>query len=72
MKNGPIFFVKILLASLLMGVMAKLSFNYFTINNILSQNLSLIIAIGFGTYFTTIYFMKIQDIFGNHLLKRLL
>lgn len=62
MKQISISFLKILFASLVMGLIAKLSFNYLT--NTLSQNLSLIIAIGIGalTYFTIIYFMKIDDV----------
>jgi len=63
MKQISISFVKILFASLVMGLIAKLSFNYLT-SNILSQNLSLIISIGIGvlTYFAIIYFMKIDDV----------
>jgi len=69
-KIGPfgtkqifISFLKILFASLIMGLLAKLSFNYLRIN-IFSQNLSLLIAIGIGalTYFVIIYFMKINDV----------
>ena len=45
-----------------MGGLAKLSFNYLTSS--LSQNLSLLIAIGVGavSYFVIIYFMKIEDV----------
>ncbi len=45
-----------------MGALAKLSFNYLTTS--LSQNLSLLIAIGVGavSYFAIIYFMKIEDV----------
>lgn len=62
MKQISISFLKILLASLVMGGLAKLSFNYLTAS--LSQNLSLIIAIGVGaiSYFVIIYFMKIEDV----------
>lgn len=62
MKKISISFLKILCASLVMGLIAKLSFNYLTKN--ISQNLSLIIAIGIGaaTYFTIIYYMKIDDV----------
>lgn len=69
-KIGPfgirqlsISFVKVLIASLIMGLVSKLCFNYLT-TNILSQNLSLLIAIGVGvtTYFTIIYFLKIPDV----------
>ncbi len=63
MKQISISFVKILFASLIMGLLAKLSFNYLSAN-MFSQNLSLIIAIGIGilTYFIIIYFMKIDDV----------
>lgn len=62
MKQISISFLKILFASLVMGGLAKLSFNYLTSS--LSQNLSLLIAIGVGTvsYFVIIYFMKIEDV----------
>jgi len=62
MKQISISFLKILFASLIMGGLAKLSFNYLTTS--LSQNLSLIIAIGVGalSYFVIIYFMKIEDV----------
>lgn len=62
MKQISISFLKILFASLVMGLLAKLSFNYLTTS--LSQNLSLIIAIGVGavSYFVIIYFMKIEDV----------
>lgn len=55
-------FVKILGASLIMGVIAKISFNYLL--SVISQNLSLIIAIGIGAlvYFLIIYYMKIEDV----------
>ncbi len=62
MKQISISFLKILFASLIMGGLAKLSFNYLTTS--LSQNLSLLIAIGVGavSYFVIIYFMKIEDV----------
>ncbi|HAE61289.1 MAG TPA: murein biosynthesis integral membrane protein MurJ [Eubacteriaceae bacterium] len=62
MKQISISFLKILFASLVMGGLAKLSFNYLTTS--LSQNLSLLIAIGVGavSYFVIIYFMKIEDV----------
>ncbi|KAB3534733.1 murein biosynthesis integral membrane protein MurJ [Alkaliphilus pronyensis] len=62
MKQISISFLKILFASLAMGGLAKLSFNYLTTS--LSQNLSLLIAIGVGavSYFVIIYFMKIEDV----------
>lgn len=62
MKQISISFLKILFASLVMGLLAKLSFNYLTSS--LSQNLSLLLAIGVGavSYFVIIYFMKIEDV----------
>ncbi|MFL2071583.1 murein biosynthesis integral membrane protein MurJ [Marinilactibacillus psychrotolerans] len=62
MKQISISFLKILFASSIMGGLAKLSFNYLTVS--LSQNLSLLIAIGVGalSYFVIIYFMKIEDV----------
>ncbi len=62
MKQISISFLKILFASSVMSGLAKLSFNYLTSS--LSQNLSLLIAIGVGavSYFVIIYFMKIEDV----------
>ena len=62
MKQISISFLKILFASLVMGLLAKLSFNYLMAT--LSQNLSLLLAIGVGavSYFVIIYFMKIEDV----------
>lgn len=62
MKQISISFLKFLFASLLMGVFAKLSFNYFIIS--LSQTISLLIAIGIGavSYGVIVYFMKIEDV----------
>lgn len=61
-KQISISFVKILFASLLMGIFAKLTFNALAF--IISQNLSLLISIVIGalTYFIIIYFMKIDDV----------
>lgn len=61
-KQIGISFIKILFASLVMGVLAKMSFNYLTVS--LAQSLSLLIAIGIGavSYFIIIYFMKIEDV----------
>ncbi|MFX0560697.1 murein biosynthesis integral membrane protein MurJ [Tepidibacillus infernus] len=55
-------FIKILVASLLMGVIAKLS--YITTTEFVTQNLSLIVSIGIGaiTYFLMIYIMKIEEV----------
>jgi len=62
MKRISISFLKILFASLLMGILSKLSFNYLTLS--LSQNLSLLLAIVVGavSYFVIIYFMNIEDV----------
>lgn len=62
MKNMVISFVKILVASLIMGLLAKLSFNCLILN--FSQNISLIISVGVGAliYFVIVYFMKIEDV----------
>jgi putative peptidoglycan lipid II flippase len=62
MKQISISFLKILFASSIMGLLAKLSFNYLTAT--LSQNISLLLAIGVGavSYFVIIYFMKIEDV----------
>lgn len=62
LKQISISFIKILICSLFMGLVAILIFNYLT--GLLSQNLSLIIAVGFGaiSYFASTYFMKIEDI----------
>ncbi|MBF4695129.1 murein biosynthesis integral membrane protein MurJ [Fusibacter ferrireducens] len=62
MKQISISFLKILFASLVMGGLSKLSFNYLTAS--LSQNLSFLLAICVGviSYFVIIYFMKIEDI----------
>jgi putative peptidoglycan lipid II flippase len=62
MKQITISFFKILFASLIMGLLAKLGFNY--LNLILSQNLSLLFAIILGviSYFILIYFMRIDDV----------
>ncbi len=61
MKSISISFIKILCASLVMGLMAKLLYNYLTV--FISPTLSLLISIGIGAvvYFATIYFMKIED-----------
>lgn len=64
MKQISISFLKILFASLIMGTLAKLSFNYLT--TVLPQDLSLLISIGIGaiSYFVIIYFIKIEDVSG--------
>jgi len=62
MKQISISFLKILFASLIMGICAKLSFIY--LKSILSQNLSLLnaICIGVVSYLVVIYFIKIEDV----------
>jgi putative peptidoglycan lipid II flippase len=62
MKNITISFIKILCASLVMGLIAKFSYN--TLLTYINANLSLIISIGIGavTYFIIIYFMKIEEV----------
>ncbi len=61
-KQMSITFFKILFASSIMGLIAKLSFNYLV--QFLAQNLSLLAAIAIGalSYFVIIYFMKIEDV----------
>lgn len=62
MKNITISFIKILFASLLMGLVSKFCFN--TLINNISQNLSFILSIGIGVvvYFVIICFMRIEDV----------
>jgi len=62
MKQVTISFLKILLASLIMGVILKLFYNLFLF--FISENISLIISIVLGStiYILTIYFMKIDDV----------
>jgi len=54
---------KMMSASLIMGVIAKLSYNYF-ISNAFAQGLSLILSIIIGIiiYFITVVFMKIEEV----------
>lgn len=54
-------FLKVAVASLMMGILAKLSFDYLAQN--INQNLSLFISVVFGAlfYLVIIYFMKIED-----------
>lgn len=63
MKNISISFFKILLASLMMGIIVKLLFDYLSIH-VLSQNLSLIVSVvvGAAIYFIVIYFMRITEV----------
>ena len=62
MKNITISFVKIMGASLVMGLIAKLSFNMMI--GTIGQNLSLGIAIGIGAvvYGVMIYYMKVEEV----------
>lgn len=62
MKKVTITFIKILGTSLIMGVIAKLSFDILI--NSIGENLSLIASIGIGAtvYFIIIYFMKIEEV----------
>lgn len=61
-KNILISFLKILLASMIMGGVSKMIFIY--LNNNISQNISLIFAVITGAilYFTIIFFMKIDEV----------
>jgi putative peptidoglycan lipid II flippase len=74
MKSTTISFIKILCASLVMGVIVKVSYN--ALLNIISANLSLILSIGIGAmaYFIIIYFMKIEevDVIVNFVKKKMI
>jgi putative peptidoglycan lipid II flippase len=61
MKNVTISFIKIMVASVLMGVVAKLA--YTALTSYTGQNLSLIISVATGAsvYFAIVYFMKIEE-----------
>ena len=63
MKQISISFIKIILASIVMGILAKLFFNYL-ITSLFSQNLALIgaILVGVVSYFIIIYFMRIEEV----------
>lgn len=63
MRKIFITFGKICVASLVMGVVAKLSFHFLT-DGFLGQDLSLLVAMGVGTvtYFLIIYWMRIDDV----------
>ncbi len=62
MKNITITFIKIACASLVMGMLAKLSYN--SLLSFINGNLSLLLSIGIGAviYFIIIYFMKIEEV----------
>lgn len=74
MKNITISFIKILCASLMMGIISKAIYNL--LFNSINANLSLILSIGVGvlTYFVLVYFMKIEEIHAivNAIKERLL
>lgn len=61
-KQITISFFKILFASLVMGGLSKVSYNYLTTS--FTQNISLLLAITVGvmTYIVVIYFVKIEDV----------
>lgn len=62
LKQIVITSLKIVMASLAMGLIAKYTFNLFS--NIMGENLSLFIAIGVGVgvYLSSIYLMKIKEV----------
>lgn len=62
MKNIAISFAKILFASLVMGIVAKLA--YGGLINRINGHIGLIISVGVGAlvYFVMIYFMKIEEV----------
>ena len=62
LKNMIISLCKIVSASIVMGVIARLLFDFLTIAH--SQNLSLLLSIASGAaiYFVLILFMKIEDV----------
>lgn len=62
LKKISVSFIKVLLSALIMGIIAKISFEFF--NPITSQSLSLILAVGIGgiIYFILISFMKIEEV----------
>lgn len=61
-KKTSLSILKVLIASSLMCLFAKLSFTFLA--SVLNQNIALLIAIGIGciSYFVIIYFMKIRDV----------
>jgi putative peptidoglycan lipid II flippase len=62
LKQICISFLKILIASMGMGVLAKLCFNYFSAT--ISMNISFLLSICIGalSYFIAIIFMKVKDV----------
>ena len=62
LKQISVSLAKILIASLIMGFISKMSFSYLVL--ISSQNISLLFSVGLGalSYFIIIYFMKIDNV----------
>ncbi|GAB2490266.1 murein biosynthesis integral membrane protein MurJ [Alkalibacterium psychrotolerans] len=62
MKDTFITCVKLLLASIIMGVCSRLSFNY--LSGIWSQNVALLFSVGIGVliYLVSLYFIKINEL----------
>ena len=73
LKNKAVSFCKILIASLSMGFICKLSYSYLA--SLFSESISLVFAIGVGValYFLFIYFMKIEvvDVIFRAITKKL-
>lgn len=63
-RDITVSFLKIIFASLIMGLLAKISFN--SLNGVIGQNLSLLMAIIIGalSYFVMISFMRIKEVEG--------
>ena len=61
-KNVVVSFIKILIASLMMGVLVKLLYYYLTMNMSVIVSLTLCIGIGAIIYFMSIYFLKIDEV----------
>ncbi|WP_047983554.1 murein biosynthesis integral membrane protein MurJ [Ornithinibacillus californiensis] len=61
LKNLCVTFLKLLVASLLMGMVAKLIYNLFT--DYIGSNISLLTSLGVGgvVYLVIVYYMKIED-----------
>lgn len=61
-KHISLSFIKILLASTIMGIVALLTYNY--LQGLIGLSISLLLAIAFSgaVYFVIIFFMKIEDV----------
>jgi putative peptidoglycan lipid II flippase len=74
LKQIGLSFSKLLLASLMMGGIAKLTYVYFSTYS--NQNFSLLLSINVGAifYFLILYFMKIDevDIFSKAIIKKII